>query len=178
MRTAFPDNDFGDEVKDSNNQALENWFLEYLNPNLKVAKYCVNKAGCWNDGTKTLSGSAFSCDSGAIGIGKNIIIFNLSNGINVDIDVWDSSNSISYFGIVTDYKIISFWVDINGRKNPNVIGKDVFAFVFTKERGLLPAGHDMTDQRIATNCSKSGTGAFCTERIIRNGWEIDNSYPW
>jgi hypothetical protein len=98
--------------------------------------------------------------------------------VTVDIDVYGATNGYSFFGIQTSYHIISFWVDVNGRKNPNVIGKDVFVFVFTKERGLLPAGHDMTDKQVTTNCSKSGTGAFCIERIIRNGWKIDNSYPW
>jgi hypothetical protein len=157
---------------------MGNWFLEYLKPNLKVVKYCVNKAGCWNDGTKTMSGSTFAYDSGATGIGLNIITFDLANGVSVIIDGWNGYEGNSYFGVKTNYRFISFWIDVNGQKKPNVIGKDVFVFVFTKERGLLPAGHDMTDQRIATNCSKSGTGAFCIERIIRNGWKIAKDYPW
>lgn len=58
-----------------------------------------------------------------------------------------------------------------------MIGKDTFIFVFS-ERGFVPAGRDLTDEQVDADCSKSGRGYYCFEKIMRNGWEIDKENLW
>lgn len=59
-----------------------------------------------------------------------------------------------------------FLLMLTPKKNPNIIGKDIFAFVVT-ERGMVPAGMNNTD-----NCKSSGVGFECTAKIIQDGWTI------
>lgn len=68
-------------------------------------------------------------------------------------------------------------VDINGSQGPNRFGRDVFLLTRTKEM-IVPDGYDKTDTEINTNCSKSGQGGYCAEKIRRNSWQIPANYPW
>lgn len=72
------------------------------------------------------------------------------------------------------------YVDINGSKKPNILGKDVFILkrVLDGEKGgvVLPDCYNLTNERIDEYCKSSGT--CCAEKIKRAGWNIDKSYPW
>nr|QGT49798.1 hypothetical protein Melaina855_1850 [uncultured Candidatus Melainabacteria bacterium] len=71
------------------------------------------------------------------------------------------------------------WVDINGGTKPNEFGKDVFFFIRqTDGKGVQPYGQSLTDAKINADCSKTGTGQYCAEKIRRNGWKISKDYPW
>ena len=63
------------------------------------------------------------------------------------------------------YNVCSeIWLDINGEKNPNQWGKDLFIFVL-KEDGLHPAGCDGN----SSDCNKNGSGYSCACKVIREG---------
>lgn len=68
-------------------------------------------------------------------------------------------------------------VDLNGYQEPNVYGKDIFWFNRTK-KGILPDGFDTNSSEINNNCSKKGTGDFCAAKIMQDGWQIKDDYPW
>ncbi len=71
------------------------------------------------------------------------------------------------------------YADINGVKPPNIIGKDVFMFIVDFDKSIVRAnGYDKTTDEINTNCSHSGTGAYCAAKIMQDGWEIADEYPW
>ncbi len=71
------------------------------------------------------------------------------------------------------------YVDLNGIKPPNIIGKDVFVFqVFFDKNIVRPRGYDKTQAEINSNCSLSGTGMCCAAKIINDGWEMKKDYPW
>ena len=71
------------------------------------------------------------------------------------------------------------YADINGVKPPNVIGKDVFMFTVDFDKNIVRAnGYDQTNDEINTNCSHSGTGAYCAAKIMQDGWTIADDYPW
>ena len=71
------------------------------------------------------------------------------------------------------------YVDLNGIKPPNVLGKDVFQFiVFFDDKVVRPYGYDKTDTYIKNNCSKAGEGICCAAKIMRDGWQIKRDYPW
>lgn len=71
--------------------------------------------------------------------------------------------------------MLVIYADANGFQKPNVLGKDVFVYVFS-ERGLLPAGRDKTDTEIESECKS--TGYFCFEKYVRNNWEIPAEDVW
>lgn len=99
----------------------------------------------------------------SVGIGTSILIFKLADGTNISMD--DYSISLSNFGI--DYKKAGyiFWIDTNGDKNPNTVGRDIFAFVLTN-KGLVPAGKDIDD---CINDTGLVAGVNCTARVLIKG---------
>jgi hypothetical protein len=72
----------------------------------------------------------------------------------------------------------SLVLDINGPKGPNIFGKDVFEFTFYEGEGIFPICKDYTADEVNKNCSKSGVGQCCAEKIRRDGWKITKDYPW
>ena len=82
----------------------------------------------------------------------------------------------------TGTTVNSVYVDINGTAKPNTMGKDIFMLErkIDGEKGgvVVPAYSSFTNAQVDRNCSKSGTGECCAEKIKRAGWRIDKSYPW
>ena len=71
------------------------------------------------------------------------------------------------------------YVDLNGIKPPNIIGRDVFKFtVFFDNNIVRPEGYDKTEQQINENCSHTSSGDYCAAKIMNDGWEIKDDYPW
>ncbi len=68
-------------------------------------------------------------------------------------------------------------IDLNGSKEPNQLGKDVFRFTRT-DKGILPLCYDNTISSVNSNCSKTGEGTCCAAKLAREGWEIKDNYPW
>ena len=78
---------------------------------------------------------------------------------------------------------VSFvYVDINGDKKPNVVGKDFFEFILTYDGKLLPRGYELSDDDLKNdrNCPISGyyIGDCSAAKIMRAGWKINSDYPW
>lgn len=120
----------------------------------------------------------------------------LYDGAKVYID-----NSGSMFFVATSNLsprgYLTIAIDINGFSNPNVIGKDFFAFniIFDNKNNMFapkitPYGANNTsDMPFGTwkrentktgsyACSKSGRGQFCAALIMIDEWEIKKDYPW
>ena len=71
-------------------------------------------------------------------------------------------------------------VDINGPKNPNEGGKDVFVFEKVDNnlgKGVLPYGYNREDDVVKASCSND-TRDMCATMLMRNGWKISDDYPW
>lgn len=81
-------------------------------------------------------------------------------------------------------------VDLNGTKQPNIVGKDIFAFDISSSGALIPYGgkdyaelHSRSSNtssyywKSATSndskCTSTQTSYGCTGRIMENGWKID-----
>lgn len=74
-----------------------------------------------------------------------------------------------------------FYVDINGSKKPNVIGKDVFMFYVVDYDNLKPYCYERNEAGINNNCKKSIDNVnenCCTAKIMYDGWQIKEDYPW
>lgn len=84
-------------------------------------------------------------------------------------------------------------VDINGLKNPNKLGRDVFVFEINP-KGLVPSYYDdsedykinMKSREVLMNgpsiyayqCNKRARGMWCAALIMQDGWQIKDDYPW
>ncbi len=68
-------------------------------------------------------------------------------------------------------------IDINGGKEPNMFGKDVFLLYLDNDTGVVPHGKTYTKSLINSNCSLSDKGTCCLMRIIGNSWQFDKDYP-
>ena len=116
---------------------------------------------------------------------NGIVAFNSSNTEIVSLEdgttfyLQKTSSQNQYRGI---------YVDINGYKKPNRVGRDYFCFSILKDYGLVPYGYkkDTFDRETIKNdglygCNYSdgaGAGIYCAALIITDNWEIRNDYPW
>lgn len=153
---------------DENLDTMRQWFDTYLKPRLITTKVCYNTKGCWNEKiTKSLDGSTCRWNVTGVGIGSRIITAVLSDGTFINIDGHRRANLNSYFGVNFDEDYgIAVTFDINGAKEPNTIGKDIFVTVFTPD-GIVPAYKDKTQAQINADCSNSGTGYSCINKYLR-----------
>jgi prepilin-type N-terminal cleavage/methylation domain-containing protein len=150
-----------------------NWFKTYLAPHLKYAQVCYDAAGCWQSkmNNRQLNGNVAGWNRLGVGIGYGIITVRLTNGSNLCIDGFSASDMMNWFGIKSTTSGIIVYIDANGDGGPNVIGKDIFILGFT-EKGLVPAGQDVTNEKVDASCKKGGNGYFCMKKVKDSGWEI------
>ena len=106
------------------------------------------------------------------------------------------SNGAFVFVSVESNHTPTIMVDVNGLKNPNKIGIDLFPFII-KANSVLPWGIEGTVNNLVTDtfgslydrdklmdaqyrfaCNKSKLGRWCTALIMADGWEIRADYPW
>ncbi|MBS5801412.1 MAG: hypothetical protein KIC80_00155 [Brachyspira sp.] len=114
-----------------------------------------------------------------------------------------SSLIVSSFQGFSNGRVIM--IDINGFKEPNMLGKDVFVYAIIKKYGLSPFGYkdfgysaptEDEDNPYSYNqvfgeynrdiltgnqkyaCNKNSRGVWCAALIIMDGWEIKKDYPW
>ena len=84
----------------------------------------------------------------------------LSDGAAVIFDgnIHDDCNSGSGIG-----QCGYFTVDVNGSKGPNIVGRDTFVFLLTKD-GLRPCGYNNNGVSPTTACNNLGTN--CTWKVL------------
>ena len=71
-------------------------------------------------------------------------------------------------------------IDVNGAKGPNVIGRDVFQFEINTSRSVISGyTHSLPDyctkEKINNNTEYARA---CGAKIMADGWEIKDDYPW
>lgn len=146
--------------KDSDNEVIYTNYL-HLKRYLHVLRECKNEEGCWStDITKNALGTPIS-NATKVGIGGNVVTFTLNDGTNVCIDYYSKEDIIKNFGVERNLleKPLAIWVDVNGDKKPNRLGRDVFSFILTAN-GLVPSGADNHSE----NCKT--TGFDCSAKYL------------
>lgn len=113
----------------------------------------------------------------------------------------DSNTSTS------DYAVSGLWVDVNGLKKPNQIGKDIHFFVvvyrygkissgscfghnmeytvcldksrnFKSASAIYPSGYNYNIWSTSVCTAKNPRDERCTAKLVRDGWEFKDDYPW
>ena len=142
------DSESGDEISDK--------FVGYLKPYLKISKDCGGKSGCIAvDTYKELNNRAWSNYDNSKWHYKMI----LADGSYLWIRTNRTECETSDAG--TQNVCGLMWADINGKQQPNTIGKDVFVFFIMKDR-IIP--HSNKD------CYAGGTGWGCAAYILANDY--------
>lgn len=159
---------------------------KYIMPYLKIARVCENNSTTeCNYPIKRLNGQSFNNYSEF----ANSYRFYLVDGTFVCVA---ANHKSSYHD-----KLAQIIFDINGQKNPNKVGRDVFFLeYFVKPAStntvsgsafqgrMLPANLDYQDrnQILGTGsndfCNKSKDGKGCLAVIFMDGWQIKPDYPW
>ncbi len=110
----------------------------------------------------------------------------------------DSNNCEYNSDDTTDSKLKNYCakitVDVNGPKNPNIVGRDVHTFILSKDGLLYPilgteyaktnpfpgmiSGHwpdnaDYCGNETDSTIPSTATGFGCTARIIEQGWQMN-----
>lgn len=166
----FAQNEHGDfdtwNVIDSNQASTQENFAKF-EPYFKIVRKCDNKSGCWAKNTKSLSGQTAQW-SGDGRMGVNYINFTLADGMNISYDHCNSK--YAYFGLPDDVMLpfALFFVDVNGDKAPNTLGKDVFVFALDKKR-LIPSGIGNNAQNCSKTINNNTSGYGCTHKVLQEG---------
>ncbi|MDD3435563.1 MAG: hypothetical protein PHC64_00265 [Candidatus Gastranaerophilales bacterium] len=153
-------------------------FNQYWKPYFKVIKFCPH----WRD-----CGYTENCGSGCF-LYKTLLPAGGQCGLSVQSNESRNLFALSNGSIVflVSYSLGAgpqtqefIFVDLNGAKKPNTIGKDVFVFQISdiEGKGVIPYKVNETNL-----CQKDSTADdasyFCTARIMQDGWEITDDYPW
>lgn len=155
---------------DGSSVKVQEWFSNYMKPYLKIDKVCYDEEGCWAKNVTHLNGDSVS-NLNARGIGGNIVTFRTMDGTLFNADGNVPADLDNLFGIDSDVDALVLHIDLNGFKKPNVIGKDIYVFVYTN-KGFVPAGNDRDKEFVEQECSEDGTGIMCASKIARNSWEL------
>ena len=152
----------------------QSFYDNVLKPNLKIAQYCAPSSGdCWTDDSFTLIGNKYTT------------LINGTSGSNSFITA--SGYSVFYWlhGVGTGGW---FFIDLNGPKKPNILGKDIFVFKLNSTRasykapkvGLIPSDMYRLDEEtnmlvpnsrddiITGNYSTATGSGSCSKTGIRN----------
>ena len=79
-------------------------------------------------------------------------------------------------------------IDINGKRKPNRVGRDIFEFNYLikydgRTGKILPASYYAPRSYLLSSCSiccnkQTGSGAYCSAVIMKDSWQIKDDYPW
>lgn len=146
-------NYYSDWEHDDGNQDSIWQNYKYLKKYLFVLRECNDEEGCWTTDISKAPNGEEAHAATTMGIGGSIVTFTLNDGTNVCLDYWAKKDIIAKFGVDEDLfdNTLSIWVDVNGDKKPNMLGRDTFAFILTKN-GLVPAGSNNN----SANCQTTG----------------------
>lgn len=165
---------------ESRDERMNDFTSRYLIPNLKILKTCVpSSSECWADNILALN--------------KKLIHSYLINGVGASF-VTVSGYSVYYW---PDDTGVWFFIDINGLKKPNVVGRDIFRFRLNIDGGnsvknyaLNPYGadrklyykNDLINGNSNGGCNRDSSSIYagdtCAALIMYNNWDITKDYPW
>lgn len=164
--TEFGTPDFWDLTAKDSDAGAKN-MVEILSPYFNVNKMCSADFNCWPDVT-TIQLNRTSDDN--FKTNSKYAAFTINDGSHFAFNV-ESPDCSAVFGTVKSLQHVcaTFTVDVNGSKNPNQMGYDIFKFYVTKF-GLQPYGSEQdTQYTFADNCSPANNGYGCAAWVIFKG---------
>ena len=174
VRNEADDNDIIIDASAPTIQTSIDYVETYLAPYMQIIKKC---------GTDTTG----ECEFNAKGLnGSTMSTIEHCNATSTKIFLNDGVEIMPC--ITTNANYMQFYIDINGNKKPNVVGKDVFAFEYGLKtdnsiyKKLFPRfNYDTVEDHIAdqeNRCNKNQNGLACASLIMVDGWQMKKYYPW
>lgn len=153
----------------------EKYFKEYWAPYIKALTYCNTYQECGYDSItpfKYLNNKPLTLY--VVAKTARTTFYTPDGTLYIILTAQGSSTSPS--GLAENNSV---YIDLNGGHKPNVVGKDVFILTRIRDGGgVQPIGYNLNNTSINKDCSESGTGQYCAEKIKRAGWTLDAGYPW
>lgn len=155
--------------------ATKSFFDNYLK--LKYIKKCIPVTSeCWSN--TLLPDGSISDFTSTRTYGQQSSVITAS-GYSLYAQIASINNSLAN----------NILVDINGKKGPNKLGRDVFMFTIVFDENKHPNFYLQVDSKNeeTTYCTKDCStlsnkttrcGISCGSKIEANGWEIPKDYPW
>lgn len=161
--------DWGSTAAPGTNRSF---FDTYWAPYLRVSKICTTYADCgYSKDTPWVFPDKTSYNLYVVAVdARTTVILEDGTVLLVVAEVGDGHG-----GMVTSHCI---FVDINGSQPPNVVGKDLFKFLLIPQKGFMPDCYNLSTAVINNNCSPTGTGECCAAKMMKEGWQINDDYPW
>lgn len=145
--------------------------------NFAIADNCTTVANCWAEkgsnaqAYKILETMAYSQPAPGT---KTI---KLKNGVTLTYYLSTMGGTINDGTKDGDKCYGLFFVDVNGKDKPNIVGRDFFAFRIT-EKGKIVYGtscngvDNSSDAQLATWCKNNSYSTACLAHIQRNNWKM------
>lgn len=149
-----------DSKASSNDPITRKEVADLYKAKLQVNKECLTSAtlGCFGDVVyKQLDNADWTTRNLATASWLDNARLGLTDGVSVGFD-WNGGVWGSY-----TTNLFNVYVDINGIKPPNQLGRDLFQFYYdTALNGLKPYGD-------GNGCTLASSGTTCAAKILRNG---------
>ena len=163
-----PSVDWIDTSTTVNTENVKKYVQTFWLPYFKSIQECSKFGDCaYNVNAQSPDGSSLSM----IDNNRYSIILNDGTFIAFVPFSRDSNNQTIWAG---DQK---FYIDLNGPQKPNIIGKDVFLFKIINGQ-ITSFCHNYSQANINSSCQRNGNCHCCTTKIMMDGWEIKDDYPW
>lgn len=140
--------------------------------NFQIAQLCTKAADCWKNRYKKLDGYELTdralsedVDTGKTVILKNgmILTYTLKGGYPVMTD--------------GDQVLGMFRVDVNGNDKPNIIGRDLFWFLITKNGKIVDyytsKNTEYVQETAIAQCKSADVISACFSELLRNNWVVE-----
>lgn len=175
------------QLVDNKTQTLENTQFSnagtLMSSNFSIADDCHVATNCWADQYKKLSDLNEPFSPPRSGYTSRV----LKNGVTMayTVDKWKSDegdDTIIDDGTKSGDQCYGlFWVDLNGKDKPNILGRDLFAFRVTKKGKILYgtacSGKSddtakLSDETLINYCKTNAFATACLAVIQRNNWKM------
>ena len=148
--------------------AVANWVKTYF----KVVNSCgTDSSPCFANEYKFMNGAS----KGALFSNTTYQKFVLANGASISVSGYANGN-------------VSFFVDVNGKAGPNIIGRDTFAMLIYKngiidesdgtegdDSLIAPLTNEKRDELFDQYCLNGTAGSYwwgCFGKILNDNWEM------
>ena len=138
--------------------------------NFDITYVCSSDNPCWASAYKVIKTSGSNTYTSAL------------TGTTATVSSSETSVKLKN-GVAIAYKLISdeddttnlgeFYIDVNGTEEPNVIGRDFFAFYLTRKGQIV--GSASSDVCNNTSTTTIEAGLECFSAIMKNNWKMPDN---
>lgn len=148
------------------------YFELYWKPYLKIIQMCEKMSDCGYKINNYASVSDLK-NYRYYGQRDNVPAFIYGDGTYAFIRPYNLNSTVD-----NPQKLQLLQIDLNGPKNPNILGIDVFQFEINISKGII-TGYSNPDRCTVSEIKNSTENArACGAKVMSDGWEFAADYPW